>query len=63
MFLTWIEMSKFITYDRVFCAIEDDIFEAVKSPESFPLYISAHLEHTETGADLHLDAHLPGEPR
>lgn len=56
-------MSKFITYGRVFCAIEDDIFEAVKSPESFLLYISAHLEHTETGADLHLDAHLPGEPR
>lgn len=29
---TWIEMSKFIKYDRVFCAIEDDIFQAVKSP-------------------------------
>lgn len=25
-------MSKFITYDRVFYAIEDDIFQAVKSP-------------------------------
>lgn len=38
-------------------------FKQLKALESFPLYISAHLEHTETGADLHLDAHLPGEPR
>lgn len=56
-------MLKFIIYDRVFCVIEDDIFEVVKSRELFSLYILVYLEYIEIGVDFYFDVYFFGELR
>lgn len=61
MFFIWIEMLKFIIYGRVFCVIEDDIFEVVKSFELFSLYILVYLEYIEIGVDFYFDVYFFGE--
>lgn len=56
-------MLKFIIYGRVFCVIEDDIFEVVKSFELFSLYILVYLEYIEIGVDFYFDVYFFGELR